>query len=297
MKVVLITGANGFIGKHLVDYLKSSFPDYKIKTITRNSSSEDSISYSDFLSLRFSPQFFDDVTDVVHLAAIAHRFGLTDQSQLNEINIDYPTKLMGILKNKSLRKFIFLSSIAVSLEERGVTLDTKIYAETKKAAEISLIKAREGSRAKLIMLRPPMVYGKGAPGNFEKLIKLLKFPLPIPFGSMTFNKPAIHVVNLVAAIGAILKSDDLAEGPKVYELSDPFKIGFHQYLKKLNAAMKGRAWIFPMPLAFLKLLLTLLGRKKLYEKLVLTYSVSNDKIEQDFDWPKPIDQAKMFSDL
>ncbi|QDK43234.1 hypothetical protein DOM21_17580 [Bacteriovorax stolpii] len=297
MKVVLITGPNGFIGQHLVDYLKKTHPEYKIKTISRESRSSDSISYNNFVSDNYDSTFFDDVTDVVHLAAIAHQFGFNDQSQLDEINIHYPAKLLLALKNKSLRKFIFMSSVAVSLMEKGIVMDTKVYAETKKRAEAGLIKAQQNSNVKLIFVRPPMVYGNGAPGNFEKLIKLLKYPLPIPFGSMRFQKPAIHVINLVSAISAMLNSQNLKNNLNVYELSDPFKVGFNQYLRRLNAAIGGKALIIPFPLALLKLLLSVLGRKQLYEKLVLTYQVSNEKIEQDFDWPKPIDQGKMFNDL
>lgn len=132
MKVVLITGPNGFIGQHLVDYLKKTHADYKIKTISREAHSPDSISYQDFISNNYDSTFFDDVTDVVHLAAIAHKFGFNDQAQLDEININYPARLLEVLKTKSLEKFIFMSSVAVSLLEKGIVLDTKAYAETKK---------------------------------------------------------------------------------------------------------------------------------------------------------------------
>lgn len=114
---------------------------------------------------------------------------------------------------------------------------------------------------------------------------------------MTFQKPAIHVLNLVSAITSMIQSQNLKGNSYVYELSDPFKIGFNQYLRNLNTAIGGKSLIIPFPLGLLKFLLSILGRKQLYEKLVLTYQVSNEKIEQDFDWPKPIDQAKMFGDL
>ncbi|AUN96845.1 hypothetical protein C0V70_01735 [Bacteriovorax stolpii] len=297
MKVVLITGPNGFIGQHLVDYLKKTHADYKIKTISREAHSPDSISYQNFISNNYDSKFFDDVTDVVHLAAIAHKFGFNDQAQLDEININYPARLLEVLKTKSLEKFIFMSSVAVSLLEKGIVLDTKAYAETKKMAEAALIKTKQGSNVKLIFIRPPMVYGRNAPGNFERLVKLLKYPLPIPFGSMTFQKPAIHVLNLVSAIASMIQSQNLKSNSYAYELSDPFKIGFNQYLRKLNTATGGKSFIIPFPLGLLKFLLSIFGRKQLYEKLVLTYQVSNEKIEQDFDWPKPIDQGKMFNDL
>ncbi len=297
MKVILVTGANGFIGKNLIAYLKQQDASLKIKTISRESKDSSSISYDDFIANKYDNTFFDDVTEVVHLAAIAHKFGFDDQTQLNEVNVVYPARLLEVLKYKNLKRFIFLSSIAVSLLEQGIVLDTRAYAETKKMAESALYKAQQGSDVEVIILRPPMVYGPGAPGNFARLIKLLRFPLPLPFGSMAFHKPAIHVLNLVSAIRAIVWTQNSQEGIKVYELADPFKIEFSQYLKKLNTAMKGKALIFPMPLSLLKFLLKLVGKKQLYEKLVLTYNVPNHKIDHDFDWPKPVDREKMFNNI
>ncbi len=296
MKVILVTGANGFIGKNLIDYLKLD-SSVTIKTISRESKSSLGISYEDFMKNNYNSIFFDDVTHVIHLAAIAHQFGFEDQELLDEVNVKYPSRLLEILKYRKLKRFIFLSSVAVSLLEKGIVMDTKVYAETKKRAENALYRAQQGSEVEVDIIRPPMVYGPKAPGNFAKLIKLLRFPLPLPFGKMAFHKPAIHVSNLVSAIGAMVFSQNYQRGLKVYELADPFKIEFSQYLKNLNTAVGGKALIFPLPLSFLRFFLKLIGKRQLFEKLVLTYSVSNDKFEHDFDWPKPIDREKMFINI
>lgn len=298
MKVVLITGANGFIGKNLVSYLNKHYPEAQIKTISRQTTGKDSITYKSFKYGTYQREFLEDVTDIVHLAAIAHQFGYSEQENLDEINIEYPAKLLSVMKQMNLQKFIFLSSISVSLLDQGIYLDTKIYAETKKRAESELIKVHNDSNAQVVIVRPPMVYGYSAPGNFRKLIKLMRFPLPLPFGLMDFNKPAIHVTNLVSALAAIIFSNQIPTSKNlIYEVTDPFKISFAQYLKKLNKAVHGRSLIFPLKLSFLQAVLKFIGKNSLYEKLVLTYVISNKNFEKDFNWPKPITQENMFDDL
>ena len=298
MGVLLITGATGFIGKNLIDYIKVNHADYKIKTISQTLSNENSISYNDFVNNNYSRDFFDDVTDVIHLAAIAHKFSFDDEKQLQEINVNYPAKLFRVAAEKSLNTFVFLSSISVRLLEENIILETKQYAFTKKSAELELTScARAFPETKLIILRPPMVYGKNAPGNFEKLIKLMKYPVGLPFGNMMFNKPSVHVKNLVSALTTSLKNHKADKGVFIYELADPFIVPFNEFLMNLNKAINGRAFIISFPLFLLSFLLKCLRRRKLFEKLMLTYTVSNKRFIEDTNWAPAIERNIMFKDL
>lgn len=297
MRVILITGANGFIGKNLIEYLNHIYPEFKIKTISRVSNDPSVPSYDDFMREDYSVEYFDDVTDVVHLAAVAHKFDDLNYEEINKVNVEYPTKLIKLLKLKSLEKFIFMSSIGVSLFEQGIFLDTKVYAESKRLTEKKLSDEIENTNIKIVCIRAPIVYGKDAPGNFKKIIKLLNFPIILPFGAMDFEKPMIHIKNLVSAIASVIIVDSERCRGGVYEISDPFEIKFNDFLKKLNISVCGRAIIIPFPLKILNLLMLIVGKKNLYRKLVLSFKVSNNKFDQDFNWPKLVDKDTMFDDI
>jgi nucleoside-diphosphate-sugar epimerase len=297
LKAILITGANGFIGKNLIEHLNLTNPDYKIKAISRFGNKSNILSYNDFINDKYSSEFFEDITDVVHLAAVAHKFENLNFEEINKLNIEYPIKLINILKNKSLEKFIFMSSIGVTLIDQGIFLDTKAYAESKKKAEEKLIEAVVKTKAKVISLRAPMVYGKNAPGNFKKLLKLLSFPILIPFGSMDFEKPVIHVTNLVSAISSVIKADKNNCKSGVYEISDPFALKFNNFLINLNSSISGNAIIIPFPLKILQVLFLIIGKNNLYRKLILSFKISNNKFDNDFNWPKLVDRDNMFDDI
>jgi NAD dependent epimerase/dehydratase family enzyme len=142
-----------------------------------------------------------------------------------------------------------------------------------------------------------MVYGKNAPGNFKKLLKLLSFPILIPFGSMDFEKPVIHVTNLVSAISSVIKADKNNCKSGVYEISDPFALKFNNFLINLNSSISGNAIIIPFPLKILQVLFLIIGKNNLYRKLILSFKISNNKFDNDFNWPKLVDRDNMFDDI
>lgn len=299
-RVVLITGVTGFIGQNLYHLMKETSPNLKLKFISSKKKSDPhTLSYQDFKLETNNADFFEDITDVVHLAAIAHQPDFDDEKVLKEINVQYPLELLEKLKKEKLQNFIFMSSIGVSLLEKDIILDTARYAQSKKDAEDAISSvANEYPESSLYMLRSPMVYGQGAPGNFARLIKLLKLPVILPFGSFHFSRPHIHIKNLCSIICYLIGKEERIHGWQVLEVEDPFQVSLSQFMRELKLKTRGIALILNFPISLVRFGLSLLGRKNVYKKLSLEFKVDNESKERNLkNWVPPVSRKDLFQDL
>jgi nucleoside-diphosphate-sugar epimerase len=299
-KVVLLTGANGFIGSHLLVELKKLYPQWRIKTISRRpvTGVEAWLSFEDFKNSAIPAGFFSDVNQVVHLAAVAHKKTGYDLGELEDVNVAYLEKLLSYLENPPTEKIIFLSSFAVSLLEKNILLDTFAYAEAKKRAEQALhsFGKKRANSFEIVVLRPPMVYGKGAPGNFATLVRFLALPIPLPFKSFRSPRTSIHVKNLTSAIRCVLESP-VQKGISTFEISDPWRESLYQFLSDLKHVISGKAKLIAFPPAFLALLLRVIKKEGLYEKLALETHIDNSPFLSRYSWNPPIRFEERFNDL
>lgn len=292
---ILITGAGGFVGTHLVDHLVKA--GYSLKFISRKKHpAGETILFDEFMSDKFDTHFFDDVSVVVHLAAVAHSFNLPAEEEIDKIGISYTEKILKAVKPEVLQKVIYLSSIAVSLLDKNIILDTYQYGISKKRSEELLMNFNDSNnnRYQVTVLRPPLVYGKNAPGNFLKLLNLIKKPVVLPFGSFTNKRSFLFIDNLVSAIDTVIKAN-VPGGFRVYEISDPWLCTLSSFMKDFKKASHAKAILMPFPMSLLGLILTALGKKSLYQKLALELIVDSEKFKRDYQWKPLVDsQTKAF---
>lgn len=186
MNRVLITGAHGYIGTMLVDYLKND-PAVLADGI--------SLRGNDWKTVDFSP--YDSV---VHLAGIAHRKETNENRQLYyDINRDLSIAVAEKAKREHVKQFVFISTMAVYGKNSGVvTKDSPLapitnYGKSKLEAEM-ILKEMETDTFRVCIIRPPMVYGPGCKGNFQTLIKLAE-RLPV-FPKVDNRRSMIYIDNL-----------------------------------------------------------------------------------------------------
>lgn len=187
MKKILITGINSYVGNSLAEWLEKDPDSYEINRI--------SLRDGFWKELDFS---FYDV--VVHVAGIAHQKETKENEHLYyEINRDLAVEVAEKAKSKGVKQFIFLSSMSVYGLDQGVIdentpLEPKShYGKSKLQAEEQINKLID-SKFKVAIIRPPMIYGKECPGNYQRLRKLtLKTPI---FPNIDNKRSMIYVDNL-----------------------------------------------------------------------------------------------------
>lgn len=280
---ILVTGASGFIGSRLSTFLANK---YDLKFISRtNQPFGETLNFNDFIEERFDKIFFEDVSIIIHLTSIAHLTNIPSIQEMNRVSFEFTQKLMQALNYSKIEKIIYLSSVAVSLLERGVETDTSLYGYSKKKTE-ELLKdfhLNNGGNFQLTILRPPLIYGINAPGNFSKLFKMLNKKILLPFGSFKNKRSFLAIDNLICGISAIIETP-MVKNCKVYEISDPWICTLSSFMKDFKHATKSSAIIIPFPPFLLRFLLSMIGKASIFDKLAIELTVDNVEFRKDFNW-------------
>lgn len=191
MKKILITGANSYIGQSLENWLMKSKEDYQVDTL-------------DMINPAWKEYDFSPYDTIFHVAAIVHKNEKNlNQDLYDKVNRDLPIELANLAKKAGVKQFIFLSSMSVyGNEEENITKNTATkpstyYGKSKLAAEVGL-KNLEDDNFHLLVLRPPMVYGPNATGNYTRLSKLSK--LTVAFPEIDNHRSMIFIDNLMEFI-------------------------------------------------------------------------------------------------
>lgn len=202
MKRILITGANSYIGTSFENYVKQWPNKYQVDTI-------------DMVDGTWREKSFVGYDVIFHVAGIAH----ADTGKVNEerkalyykINTDLAVEAAKKAKTEGVKQFIFMSSIIIYGEsapvgeQKIITQDTipqpaNFYGDSKLQAEKSILLLQDYS-FNVVILRPPMIYGKGSKGNYPKLakyaVKLLIFPDIDNCRSMLYIKNFCEFVRLM----------------------------------------------------------------------------------------------------
>jgi len=158
---------------------------------------------------------FSSFDVILHLAAIVHISNPSKEmeSVYNQVNTRLPYELAQKAKHEGVKQFIFMSSMSVYgevLGDRVITKDTQerpdsFYGKSKLAAE-QLLAELESEDFKLAVLRPPMVYGHQAKGNYKRLSKLAQ-KLPV-FPLVKNERSMIYIDNLCEFIRLIVQNQD-----------------------------------------------------------------------------------------
>jgi nucleoside-diphosphate-sugar epimerase len=195
VKQILITGKNSYVGTSLKKWL-GNYPDkYSIDSISLRDDS-------------WKEKVFSEYDVVFHVAGIAHIKETKDNADLYyKVNRELAYEVAQKAKFEGVKQFIFLSTMSVYGKEIGViNKNTPLkpnsnYGKSKLQAE-KLITSLEDKLFKVVILRPPMIYGKGCKGNYVRLSNLaLKTPI---FPNVNNKRSMIYIDNLSEFVKAII---------------------------------------------------------------------------------------------
>lgn len=205
MSKVLITGAAGFVGNHLIENMKRrklSFIGTTRRSVTGLERLDPTDQQTDWQST------LKDVSTIVHLAARVHVMQERDADPLNAYRYANVTSTLNLAKaaaDAGVRRFVYLSSIKVNGErtEKGQRFSANDqinpqgpYAISKAEAEERLFELGAKTGLQIVVIRPPLIYGRGVQGNFRTLINWAARGWPSPFSRINNSRSLVHVENL-----------------------------------------------------------------------------------------------------
>lgn len=286
---VLVTGANGFVGRNLCRVLAAE--GWHLRGSLRSKGTlagTEAVVTGDIDADTDWEAALQDVEVVVHCAARVHVLEETAADPLaafRRVNVAGSENLARQAVSAGVKHFVFLSSIGARIAE-GST-DATPYQISKLEAEQALIAATEDSGMALTILRPPLIYGAEAPGNFALLVKVIERGLPLPLASIRNARAFLYVGNLCDAVQRCIESP--AQGTRCYEIADGPGISTPDLVRALAEVRGQAARLFPCPQWLLRLAGRLTGRSAMIERLSDSLDIDMSPLMRELNWSPPYD--------
>jgi nucleoside-diphosphate-sugar epimerase len=281
VKSVLVTGADGFIGRVACTELAK-----RGSSVTAATRANGSLEHG-------WPMQGIDV--VVHLAGIAHELaGQNAEETYRALNCAATERLARAAAAAGAKRFVFMSTIKVNGE---ATLpgrpfrasDTPApqdrYARSKWCAEQALARVAADTGLEIVVLRPPLVYGPGVRANFLRLVRVVARGWPLPLGAIDNRRSLVYVGNLADVI--VLAASSSAAAGKTLLVSDGADLSTPQLVREIGHALGVAARLVPVPMAALKLAGALMGKRSEVEKLVESLTVDISETRGTLGWQPP----------
>ncbi len=304
---ILVTGANGFVGRALCE--SASKLGHQVKAATRTPhdfgahiqnvqiASLEDLAYVLPSSLNAEHPSLEGVDTVIHLAARVHvmKESMSDAlGAYRAMNVAGTLALAKACAKAGVSRFIYLSSIKVNGE--STTLGQPFFADdvpapqdpygiSKWEAELALKDLVKNTSMELVIIRPPLIYGPGVGANFASMMKVLSHSIPLPFGAIHNARSLVGLDNL---IDLILRCAEHPEAPgQVFLVSDGQDASTTELLRKLARCLGVQPLLLPIPSSWLKAIAQGLGKSAIATRLLNSLQVDIAHTCECLEWLPP----------
>lgn len=292
--VVLVTGAAGFVGRHVAPALMREGWIVR-RAVRKPSGADDEIVIKSLGPTTDWQAALVNVDAVVHLAArVHHRHEERAVALYRDVNIEGTLQLARSAKRAGVRHFIFLSTVLVHgrsndgrapFSEGDVLTPRGLYGMSKAAAEAGLNALAQSGDMRFTVIRPPLIYGSGARGNFALLVKAVKSGLPLPLAAIDNHRAFLSVENLTSFISRRLS---VSTGNfDIFLVADQEQVSTPEFIERLAKAAGVRSRLFPMPISLLGALLKVGGKQDAYDSLIGSLELDLSKAAS-IGWKPPL---------
>lgn len=284
---VLVTGAEGFIGKslcsslrrgdcHVIPAPRLAFPGGKAPIIERGTAPD----------------------AVIHLAARVHVMHDTAADPLaafREVNVEATLVLASRAADAGVRRFVFISSVKVNGEftalgqpftERDAAAPQDAYAQSKWEAEQGLHQIAASTGMEVVIIRPPLVYGPGVKANFASLMRAVQRGVPLPLGAVHNLRSLVGLDNLVDFI--ITCAHHPAAANHTFLISDGADISTPNLIRAMAQAAHRPARLVSLPVGVLLTVASLFGKRTAVDRLCGNLQLDTSKARDLLQWAPPV---------
>jgi len=296
---VLVTGANGFVGRAVCTQAWAAgmgvrgairsgavLPDGVQAVTVPNMDGETPWAHA-----------LAGCSAVVHCAARVHVMADTAANSLAEfrrVNVQGTLNLARQAAAAGVRRFVFISSVGVNgaetfqkpFTDQDQAAPHSPYAVSKYEAELGLQALAAETGMEVVIIRPPLVYGPSAPGNFGSLMRWLKRGVPLPLGAIHNQRSLVSLDNLVDLLVTCLTHPAAAN--QTFLVSDGEDVCTTELLSRMGQAMGKPARLLPVPASWLKVASGLVGKGDVAQRLCGSLQVDISKTRELLGWVPPV---------
>lgn len=298
---VLVTGSSGFVGRRLVNRLVAEHVEH-IVAVSRSARNlfgwpvrELQVNQLDG-STQWG-QEFGEVDVVIHLAARVHvmkDLSIDPTGEYRRVNVDGTLNLARQAARSGVRRFIFISTIGVNGAEslhgafraEDQPAPHSAYAQTKYDAELALRTLSAETGMEIVIIRPPLVYGPNAPGNFGSLMRWMRRGVPLPLAAVDNRRSLIGLDNLVDFI--VLCIHHPAAANQIFLVSDGEDVSTPELIRRMAQAMEHTPRMVSIPVWILKVGAVMSRRRNVFQQLCGNLQVDISKSRSLLGWRPPL---------
>lgn len=289
--MILVTGATGFVGRHLCEDLAQRGVPFR--PVSRRNLA-DHVTIPDINARTDWSEALSGIDCVIHLAARVHVMHEREADPLaafRAMNVDATLNLARQAAKARVRRFVYVSSIKVNGETTAdgrpfraddAPAPQDPYGVSKAEAEQSLLELGRRTGLDIVIIRPPLVYGPGVGANFRLLMRWAGSGIPSPFGCCRNSRSLVYVGNLTDLL--ITAADHPAAANQVFLVSDGEDLSTKTLFRMMAERQGKKATSLPVPVKAMQTVASLLGKASLSDRLLKNLEVDIAKTETVLAW-------------
>lgn len=303
---ILITGANGFVGKAVL--AQTINRGYQTVAVSRSplpvalapvqGQIPELNANTDWQAILTGT----NIDVVIHTAARVHQMqdsAADPVAEFRAVNTEGTLNLARQAAASGVKRFIFISSIKVNGEQTiaGKSFTAAqpaapqdAYGLSKAEAEQQLRQLAAETGMAVVIIRPPLVYGYGVKANFAAMLNLAQKNLPLPLGAVSNKRSLVALDNLVDLIVTCIDHPKAAN--QTFLVSDDHDVSTTKLLQMMTQAAGKKPRLLPVPVSWLTLAARVMGKQAIIDRLCGNLQLDISHTRQTLGWAPPITVAE-----